>query len=194
MSVKGNLKLLFEIFAVFFKISPVSFGGGFAMIPILELEIADKKKWIKREKLADVFTISQTVPGAVAVNSAIFLGYQLAGTAGAVAAMLGMVIPTFIIIIILGTLFISFQHNVFVQAALKGVRPVVVALILAAAWKMRKNTLIDKITYCIFAFTFIVLCFFQNISLILVILFGAMAGIAAAAFRGRLAKLKKGGM
>lgn len=164
------------------------------MIPILEVEMAEKKKWIERERLADVFTISQTVPGAVAVNSAIFLGYQIAGTAGAVAAMLGMVIPTFVIIIILGTLFISFQHNIFVQAALKGIRPVVVALILAAAWNMRKSTLVDKITILIFAAAFLVLCFFQNISLISVILFGAMAGAAAAAFRGRLAKLKKGGM
>lgn len=173
-----KVKLLLDIFITFFKISPVTFGGGFAMIPILETEIVDKKKWIERQKIVDVFAVAQSVPGAIAVNSATFLGYQIAGIPGAVAGMLGMVIPTFLIIIIIAALFMSFQNNIFVMAALKGIRPIVVALIAAAAFKMGKAALKDRISWTIFILCTAILLVFRNLNLMLVILAWALVGIA----------------
>lgn len=188
---KKDYKLLLEIFLTFFKISPITFGGGFAMIPVLEAEMVEKKKWIEREKIVDIFAVSQSIPGAIAVNSAIFLGYQIAGVPGALAAMLGMIIPTFTIIIILGAMLVSFQHNVYVQAALKGIRPVIVALIAAAAYKLGKVTLVDKITWAIFAAFMMALLIFKNLNLILVIILGALTGVAIVRITGKIKKVKE---
>ncbi|KLU59109.1 chromate transport protein [Peptococcaceae bacterium CEB3] len=174
---KLNYKLLLEIFLVFFKISPITFGGGFAMIPIMEDVMVHKKKWIGKEELVDVFAVSQSVPGAIAVNSAIFVGYQIAGIPGALIALLGIVTPTFVIIIALGVLFASFQHNVHVQAALRGIRPVVVALIASAAWKMSKVSLVDKTCVALCAVCVVALLLFKSLNLILVIISGALLGI-----------------
>ncbi|EGW37712.1 chromate transporter [Desulfosporosinus sp. OT] len=174
---KVNYKLLFELFMTFFKISPITFGGGFAMIPIMEEELVTKKNWIGKEEIVDVFAVSQSVPGAIAVNSATFVGYQIAGVPGALAALVGIVIPTFVIIIILGALLSSFQHNIHVQAALQGIRPVVVALIASAAYKMSKVSLVDKICFTLCAICVLVLLLFKSLNLILVIFMGAFFGI-----------------
>lgn len=174
-----NSKLLLELFLTFFKISPITFGGGFAMIPIMEEELVNKKKWIGKEEIVDVFAVSQSVPGAIAVNSATFVGYQIAGIPGALASLVGIVIPTFIIIILLGALLASFQHNVHVQAALAGIRPVVVALIASAAIKMSKVSLVDKICFSFCALCILALLLDKQLNLILVIFLGAFFGIAA---------------
>jgi len=174
---KINYKLMFELFMTFFKISPITFGGGFAMIPIMEEELVNKKKWIGKEEIVDVFAVSQSVPGAIAVNSATFVGYQIGGIPGALASLLGIVIPTFGIIIVLGALLASFQHNIHVQAALQGIRPVVVALIASAAYKMSKVSLVDKICFTLCAVCILVLLLFKSLNLILVILLGAFIGV-----------------
>ena len=161
----------------FFKISPITFGGGFAMIPIMEDELVNKKKWIGQEEIVDIFAVCQSLPGAIAVNSATFVGYQIGGIPGALASLLGIVIPTFVIIIILGALLASFQHNIHVQAALQGIRPVVVALIASAAYKMSKVSLVDKICFTICAVCILVLLLFKSLNLVLVILMGAVLGI-----------------
>lgn len=186
-----NFKLLWDIFITFFKISPITFGGGFAMIPILETEMVEKKKWIDKEKIVDIFAVSQSVPGAIAVNSSIFLGYQVAGIAGAVAAMLGMVVPTFIIIIILGMVLVTFQSNHYVQAALKGIRPVVVALIASAAYKMGKVSIVDKTCWILFSISVLILLTFPKLNIVLIILFGALAGIVIINVREKLDRYKK---
>lgn len=174
---KTDFKLLFELFMTFFKISPITFGGGFAMIPIMEEELVTKKNWIGKEEIVDVFAVSQSVPGAIAVNSATFVGYQIAGVPGALAALVGIVIPTFVIIIILGALLSSFQHNIYVQAALQGIRPVVVALIASAAYKMSKVSLVDKVCFTLCAVGILVLLLFKSLNLILLIFMGALFGI-----------------
>lgn len=174
---KIDFKLLLDLFFVFFKISPITFGGGFAMIPIMEDVMVHKKKWIGKEDLVDVFAVCQSVPGAIAVNSATFVGYQIAGIPGALISLIGIVLPTFIIIIILGVIFASFQHNVHVQAALAGIRPVVVALIAAAAYKMSKVSVVDKTTFALCALCILALMLFKSLNLILVIIAGAILGI-----------------
>ncbi|WP_242975794.1 chromate transporter [Desulfosporosinus sp. FKB] len=174
---KITFKFLYEIFMVFFKISPITFGGGFAMIPIMEEEIVHKKQWIDRENLVDIFAVSQSLPGAIAVNSATFVGYQIGGIPGALSALLGIVIPTFVIIIILGALLSSFQQNIYVQAALKGIRPIVVALIASAAFKMGHVSVVDKISAAICAVCIMSLLLIKSLNLILVIFLGAFIGI-----------------
>ena len=177
--MKKKLKLLISIFLTFCKISPVTFGGGFAMIPILEVEMVEKKKWIDRERIVDIFAVSQSIPGAVAVNSATYLGYDIAGVPGAVAALLGIVIPTFIIIIILAMLFGSVQSNRYVYAALKGIKPVIIALIAMAAYKMGRVSLVDFKCWGICIIGFIVLLLFKDLNIIFIIISGAFAGIIA---------------
>jgi len=174
---KIDPKLMYELFMTFFKISPITFGGGFAMIPIMEEELVNKKKWIGKEEIVDIFAVCQSVPGAIAVNSATFVGYQIGGIPGALASLLGIVIPTFVIIIILGALLASFQHNIHVQAALQGIRPVVVALIASAAFKMSKVSLVDKVCLTLFAVCVVALMLFKSLNLIFVIFAGAFLGI-----------------
>ena len=174
---KIDFKFLFEIFLVFFKISPITFGGGFAMIPIMEDEMVNKKKWLSKENLVDIFAVSQSLPGAIAVNSATFVGYQIGDIPGALSALLGIVLPTFGIIILLGALLGSFQHNIHVQAALQGIRPVVVALIASAAYKMSKVSIVDKTCLAICAVCILALLLFKSLNLILVIFLGAIFGI-----------------
>lgn len=194
---KINLKFLFEIFMIFFKVSPITFGGGFAMIPIMEEEIVHKKNWMAKENLVDIFAVSQSLPGAIAVNSATFVGYQIGGVLGALAALFGIVIPTFVIIIVLGALLGSFQHNIHVQAALQGIRPVVVALIASAAYKMGLVSLVDKICIAICAICIVSLLVFKNLNLILVIFLGAFIGIVITKVKGlqdkRIAEKKASG-
>lgn len=177
---KPNYKFMFEIFLVFFRISPMTFGGGFAMIPIMEDKMVNNKKWLSRENLVDIFAVSQSLPGAIAVNSATFVGYQIGGVLGALSAMLGIVLPTFGIIILLAALLGSFQHNLHVQAALQGIRPVVVALIASAAYKMSKVSIVDKTCLAICAVCILALLLFKSLNLILVIFLGAIFGIVIA--------------
>jgi len=187
----ANFKLLLEIFLTFFKISPFTFGGGFAMIPIFEKEMVEKKKWIDSENIIDIFTVAQSVPGAIAVNSATFIGYHLAGIPGALAAVLGIVTPTFAIIVGLALLLTSFQNNPYVQAALKGIRPTVVALIAIAAYRMGKTSIKDKTSWVICIAAGCILFIFKSINIIFLILSAALIGIAIFKIRQWVKKVKE---
>ena len=180
---KINYKFLFEIFLIFFKMSPITFGGGFAMIPIMEDEMVNKKKWLSKENLVDIFAVSQSLPGAIAVNSATFVGYQIGGIPGGLSALLGIVLPTFGIIILLAALLGSFQHNIHLQAALEGIRPVVVALIASAAYKMGKVSIVDKTCVAICTVCILALLAFKSLNLVLVIFSGAILGIMIVKFK-----------
>ena len=182
---KINLKFLGEIFLSFFKISPLSFGGGFAMIPIMEEEVVYKKKWVKKEQIVDIFAIIQSLPGAIAVNAASLVGYQLAGALGAIAAFLGVILPTFTIMVIFGAMLITYQHNFYVQAALQGIRPVVVAMIASAAYKMSKVSLVDKTCLVITGLSLVTLLF-QKSLIFCVIVAGAVLGIVIVNIRIKL--------
>lgn len=183
---KYRFFLCVELFWSFFKLSPISFGGGFAMVTVLEREIVTKKQWIEKDKIVDIFALAQSAPGAIATNSAIFVGYQIAGIPGAFAAMLGMVIPTFVIVVALASAFVSFQHNEHVLAVLAGIRPVIVALIASAAYKMARSALIDKISWLICLGSLSILLFCPQINIILVILTGALLGVIITSIKVRI--------
>ena len=124
------MALLVQLFVSFFKVGLFTFGGGFAMLPLIQGEVVDKHHWIKEQDFLDMMIVAQSAPGPIALNAAVFVGYKMGHFAGALAAMLGIVIPSFVIILIIAILFKDVRHNPFVDAAFKGMRPAVVALIL----------------------------------------------------------------
>ncbi|VEF49257.1 chromate transporter [Bacillus freudenreichii] len=172
-----NAYLLLQLFWTFMKISPVTFGGGFVMMPLMKKEVVEKKKWIKDEEIVDSFALAQSAPGSVAVNSAAFVGYRIAGVKGALAATIGMMIPTFFIVIILSLLFLTVRNNHFVEAAFKGIRPAVVALIVYAALTTVRSSITDKSTLTVMISAVILLIFF-HMHPVLLIAAGILSGIA----------------
>jgi chromate transporter len=177
MYKKNNTKLLFDIFITFFKIGSVTFGGGYAMIPLIEREVISNKGWIKNdEEIIDVFAVSESIPGAIAINSSTFVGYKIAGRNGAIAAMMGVVLPSFIIITLIATFFSKFQDNEIVKAAFMGIRSAVVALILMAAIKVGKKAIRDKLATVITIAT-VVLILILDIHAIFTIIGGALVGL-----------------
>lgn len=147
--MKHEQHSLLQLFWAFLKISPVTFGGGFVMMPLIKREVVDKKNWIKEEEIIDSFALAQSAPGSVGVNAAVFVGYRIAGIKGALTATLGMMIPTFLIVIMLSLLFLAVRDNQLVEAAFKGIRPAVVALIAYAAITTARSSIRDKTAFVI---------------------------------------------
>lgn len=123
--------MLLKLFTTFFKIGLFSFGGGFAMIPLIQREVIEKNGWINEKDFLDMLVLAQSTPGPIAVNTAVFVGYKTAGTLGAIAATLGTILPSFIVILLLALFFAEVRENVYVDAAFRAMRPAVVALIVA---------------------------------------------------------------
>ncbi len=122
--------ILIKLFWEFFKIGAFTFGGGYAMIPLIEKEIVNKYHWLTMEQFTDLIAIAEMTPGPIAINSATFVGYKVARFLGAVAGTLGVVLPSFLIIWAIASVFFGFQDNRIVQAAFKGLRPAVLGLII----------------------------------------------------------------
>lgn len=139
------MKLYFEIFWTFLKIGAFTLGGGYAMIPLIQGEVVDKKHWIAEDEFLNMLALAQSAPGIMAVNSAIFIGYKMRGWKGVVAAVLGSVLPSFVIILLLATVFVRYRSLPQVEAVFKGIRPAVVALIAAPLYKMAKSAGLMKI-------------------------------------------------
>ncbi|MEH7009924.1 chromate transporter [Neobacillus niacini] len=172
--MKELWKTLFQIFWTFFKISPVTFGGGFAMIPLIEKEIVENRKWLDSEEVADVFALSQSIPGAVAINSATFIGHRIGGVKGALAAMLGVSVPTFLIVLTLGASYLFIHDHPKLEAAFVSIRVTIVAIIVYAAIKIAKTAIVDKTTFCIMLAGVPALFFVHPI---VAILLGALTGV-----------------
>ena len=116
------MQRLRTIFASFFKIGLFTFGGGYAMLPLIEQELIAKRGWIEHKEFLDLLTLAQSVPGPIAINTSVFVGYKMRGLKGAVAALLGSVLPSFVIILAIALLFADIRHNPVVDAAFKGMR------------------------------------------------------------------------
>lgn len=124
------MERLRTIFVSFFKIGLFTFGGGYAMIPLIEREVIDNRRWVERREFLDLLTLAQSVPGPISLNTSVFVGYKMRGLRGAAAALLGTILPSFVIILIIALFFANIRHNPVVDAAFKGMRPAVVALII----------------------------------------------------------------
>jgi len=128
-----------ELFGTFFKIGAFTFGGGYAMVALLEHEFVEEKRWLTREEFLDMVAIAESTPGPVAVNSATYIGYKLAGVAGAAASTLAVCLPSFAVIYLISLFFDRFLHLTVVANAFKGIQACVIYLILSAGVKMLKN-------------------------------------------------------
>lgn len=125
------MRTLLEIFWSFLKIGAFTFGGGYAMIPLIQHEVIHKRRWIEERDFIDLLTLAQTAPGPIALNTAVFVGYKRRGYLGALSAIMGVIVPSFLVILIVAIFFASIRDNAYVDAAFKGMRPAVVALIVA---------------------------------------------------------------
>lgn len=129
----------FQLFLSFFKIGAFTFGGGYAMIPLIQAEVVSKKKWLEESEFIDMLAIAQSVPGPIALNTAVFVGNKTRGKKGSVITSLGIILPSFIVILLIALVFTEFKNNPGVERVFKGIRPAVVALIAAPLWKMGKS-------------------------------------------------------
>ena len=130
---------LWKIFTVFAKIGAFTIGGGYAMIPVIQSEMS-RRGWISEDELPDIVALSQSAPGVMAVNISIFAGYRLRGVPGSIVATLGSIVPSFLIILAIAVFFTAFQDNPWVVRAFKGIRPVVVSLILVPMVNMARKS------------------------------------------------------
>lgn len=130
---------IMKMFLIFVKIGTFTLGGGYAMIPLIEEEIVEKNRWISAEEFIDIIALSQTLPGALAINSSTYIGYRLFGMFGAVVGCLGTMLPSVVIILIISIFFRQIQHVELVVSMFKGIRPAVVSLILVAVVKLGKH-------------------------------------------------------
>ncbi len=133
----------FQLFWEFLKIGAFTFGGGYAMIPLIEQEVVNKYHWLTMEQFTEVLAISEMTPGPFAINSATFIGYKLAKFWGAVVSTFGVVLPSFLIIWAIASVFLHFQNNPIVQAAFRGLRPAILGLIIVAAISIGKVSLVS---------------------------------------------------
>lgn len=180
--------LYWDLFYTFVKIGAFTLGGGYAMLAMVEKAVVEQRKWIEEKDFWDMITLVQTLPGVFAINTALYVGYRIKGMKAAIAAMLGAALPSFIIIILLATFFSNMWENEVVVAIFKGIRPCVVALILAPSVKMVKSVGISLKMMWVPILAVIAVCVFY-ISPIYVIVVSALGGM----LWGMIKMDKKGG-
>lgn len=133
--------MFFQLFWTYLKIGTFTLGGGYAMLPLIQREVVDRKHWIDEEEFLNMIALAQAAPGLIAVNSAIFIGWRIGGWRGVCGAVLGAVLPSFLIILMIAMVFRDWKEQPAVEAVFKGVRPAVVALIAAPLYKLAKNAM-----------------------------------------------------
>ena len=181
---KPRLRELGELFWTFARVGALTFGGGYAMLPILQREVVERKGWAPDEELTDYYAIGQCTPGVIAVNTATFIGRKQAGVAGAAAATLGVVFPSLVIITAIAALLSGFAEVPAVKHAFSGIRVCVCVLILNAVVKLWKKTVVDLPTLLIFL-AVLVLSVCTKLSPVIFVLCAAALGIAVKALEGR---------
>lgn len=168
--------LYWQLFSSFFRIGSFTLGGGYAMIPLIQHEVVEKRKWMEEEEFIDMVAMAQSAPGVIAINTSIFVGYKLKGVKGSITCALGSALPSFLIILTIAICFTSIADNPVVERIFKGIRPAVVALIVAPLWRMSKAA---KLTWKT-AFIPIVaalLIWQLNVSPILIVMVAIVVGI-----------------
>lgn len=173
------MKIVFQLFITFFNIGAFTLGGGYAMLDMVEKAVVGRRGWIQRDEFWDMITIVQMLPGVFAVNTALYTGYKIKGIRGAIAACLGAIIPSIVIILLIAILFVDYQDNLVVESIFKGIRPCVVALILSPAVKMFINAKVNWKT-AIFPIAAVCLIYFFKVSPVYIIIATIIGSVAFA--------------
>ena len=178
------MKVLWELFATFFKIGAFTFGGGYAMLSLIQREVVENKKWASDEEVLDYYAVAQCTPGVIAVNTATFIGYNKKGVLGAIAATFGVVLPSLIIISVIAAALQNFMQYKIVGHILAGIRVAVAVLIINAVITMGKKAIVDKLCAILAIISFIIAVVFSSVSPVFIVLAAALIGLAT---------MKKGG-
>ena len=185
-AVKNRYKTLWQVFLTFLKIGGFTFGGGYAMIPLIQKETVENKKWITDDDILEIIAIAESTPGPIAINSATFVGYRTCGVLGSVAATLGVVLPSFVIIYAISFVLRQFQELAAVQYAFQGIRAGVLALLCKALWGMYKKNTKNWVSYIVMAACFILTGIF-DVSVLPVLIGCAVFGLVTAKIMARRA-------
>ncbi len=172
------MKKYLDIFFSFFRVGGLTFGGGLAMLPILEKEVNDIHGWLTKEEIADYYALAQCAPGIIAINTSVLCGNHIAGVAGGIVAAFGVVVPSIIVILIIASVLNNFLTVPAVAAALMGIRAGVCALILKTVLNLRKKSIVDMVTLVTFLIALIALTF-VDVSPVIPVICGAATGIVA---------------
>lgn len=179
--------ILWTLFLTMLRIGAFTFGGGYAMIALLQDEFVEKKKWIDKDEFLDLVAIAESTPGPIAINSSTYIGYRMGGFIGAVVSTIAMCIPSFVIIYLISLFFDAFLQLEIVAIAFRGIRVCVVFLILSAGWKMLKGIHKDPLSIVILSMTILLMIIFSicsvNFSTIFFILIAGLAGLTALLLR-----------
>ncbi len=185
--MKFSFKRCWQVFASFFKIGAFTFGGGYAMIPLIQNEAVEKRHWVTDEDILDIIAIAESTPGPIAINSATFVGYKAAGVMGSVCATLGVVLPSFTIILLLSYILQQFRELKPVVYAFNGIRAGVLALLVKALWTMYKKSPKGWAAYVVMGGSFILTAIF-DFNVIFVIIGCAAFGLITSLIMERRAK------
>lgn len=177
------MKLFLDLFLTFAKVGVMTFGGGYAMLPILQREVVENKGWAEDEELMDYFALGQCTPGIIAVNVATFIGQKSAGIPGGIVATLGVAFPSVVIISLLAGVIEAFSHIVWVQHAFGGIRICVCILILNAVVKLLQKAVIDKITFVLFVAVALG-SYFTPLSPVIFVIISAIIGLVVKKLEG----------
>lgn len=177
------MKELFDLFWTFCRIGALTFGGGYAMLPLIQKEIVENKKWSTEKEILDYYAVGQCTPGVIAVNTATFIGFKLRGVIGGIVATLGVIFPSIVIILIIASFLQNFANLAIVQSAFAGIRVAVVALIITTVVKLLKSSVKDYLGVIIALATFIISAFF-GLSPVYIVIAAGLIGFISKSLRG----------
>ena len=175
------LKTYLDLFLTFARIGGLTFGGGYAMLPMLQREVVEHRNWATEQELMDYYAVGQCTPGIIAVNTATFVGNKVAGVPGGIFATLGVIFPSFVIITIIAAFISSFAELEVVQHLFAGIRVAVCALVVNAVVKLLKSAVVDKLTLCLFLVVFGVMVVFDVSPVLMVLLTGLLGAVCGKA-------------
>ncbi len=184
---ENRFKLMLSLFWTFFKIGAFTFGGGYAMIPLIQKETAENKKWVTEDDILEIVAIAESTPGPIAINAATFVGYKVCGFAGALFSTLGVVLPSFLIISIISLVLKKFESVKVIKYAFFGIRAGVLALIVKALLSMYKKCPKNTVSYIVIAAAFILTALLK-LNVLLVIVMCAVFGLVSSFIAERRTK------
>ena len=178
------MKTLWDLYSTWFRMGLFTFGGGYAMLPMIQREVIEKHHWATEDEIMDYYAIGQVTPGIIAVNTATFVGYQVKGVIGGIIATLGVVSPSLVLISIIAGLITNFSELAVIQHALKGIQVAVCVLMYTAVTKLYKQGVKDIAGFVIFACA-LVLAYFTNISTVFLVILAGISGYVIYTVRNR---------